>query len=188
MYLRPVYSLSISVLLTFLHIGCCVLPFLSIISVSVAHTGFLSKYQDVFEVLQWLVMVSLSGRLVAFHFFGRNFHNRLEMYSYYISLVITVAGLVINYMEPFKTEKQVLAEAHFERFRQHRQLNIELIGYADENQLRKDLQDIEGIKRVSVNLDMLAVQVSYQNDRITPPEIFEVLREKGYVLKDMHLR
>lgn len=133
-----------------------------------------------FAVMQWCVLLWLVGRILAYHFFALSFHSRLEMLSFYGSLVITVGGLVIGYREPFKTEEQILAEQHFERFRQSRQLDIHFLEHSGEQRLRTDLSGIDGIRKSSIKVAMPAVSLSYEKGRTSPDEIYQALKTKGY--------
>jgi len=182
-FMRSVYSLSFSVVVTLLHIGCCVLPLASVASLSILDARFWAEHQMFFQILQYGVMLWLTGRLLAYYIFGKNFHSRTELISYCSGWLIAAAGLLINYHEPFKSENQILAEQHFERFRNHRQLTIRLGVPYDAGVLRDALQGIDGIRKGSVSIGTSAVTLSYHKHLVTPDHIYEALRAKGYVLR-----
>lgn len=181
--MRSVYSLSFSVVVTLLHISCCLVPLVSIASLSFVNTRFLAEHQMFFQILQWGVLLWLSGRLLAFYIFDKHFHNRTEMISYCLSWLIAATGLAVDYREPFKNENQILAEQHFERFRNHRQLNIRLAVSCDAEQLQGDLACIEGVRKGSVDVKADAVTLSYHKKVVTPDHIYAVLRAKGYAVQ-----
>lgn len=179
--MRSFYSLSFSLLITFLHIGCCILPLLSLASLSFLNAGFLDKHKLLFTALQWVMLTWLSGRLLAFFCWKKNFHNRAEMLSYFSGWFIALSGLIISQWEPFKPERQVLAEQQFERFRSQRQLHIDLPGTYNKDALVADLGEIDGVRRSAIGLGDGSVTVSYHKDKVSPAEIFAVLKRKGYL-------
>jgi len=179
--MRRFYSLSFSLIITFLHIGCCILPLLSLASLPVLNLGFLAGHQLLLTVLQWTIFIWLSGRLFAFYFWNKNFHGRTEALSYLLGWFIALSGLVINRWEPFKTEQQILAKQQFERFKSQRLLRVDLSGTYNEAELITDLHQIDGVRRESIGLEARAVTLSYHKERVSAEEIFDVLRRKGYV-------
>jgi hypothetical protein len=144
---------------------------------------FLAEHQTFFQILQWGLMLWLSGRLLAFGIFGKHFHSRIEMISYYVSWLIAATGLVVNYWEPFKSDNQILAEQHFERLRNHRQLSIQLAVPCDAERLQSDLTCIDGVRKGSVNVKAHAATLSYHKNMVTPDHIYTVLRAKGYAVR-----
>ncbi|MGG7662181.1 heavy-metal-associated domain-containing protein [Dyadobacter sp. BHUBP1] len=168
-------------IITLLHIGCCLLPLLSLASLPSFAAGFWGRHHLLFTILQWTMFLWLSGRLVGFYFWKKNFHSRREAISYVIGWLIALSGLVINRWEPFKTEEQVLAEQHFERFKSHRQLRVDLTGTYNKDKLLTDLRQIEGVRKESIGLDKHAVTLSYHKGKVSDKEIFEVLKRKGYL-------
>lgn len=179
--MRSFYSLSFSLIVTLLHIGCCLLPLLSLASLPVFNTGFLARHQLLFTVLQWAMFLWLSGRLAGSYFWKRAFHSRMEAASYVIGWLIALSGLIINRWEPFKSEEQILAEQHFERFKSQRHLRVDLTGIYNEEKLLTDLHQINGIRKESIGLDEHVVTLSYHKEKVSAGEIFEVLKRKGYV-------
>lgn len=179
--MRSVYSLSFSLLITLLHIGCCVLPLLSLASVRVVNAAFLAEHQQIFNVMQWLLFVWLTGRLAAFYFWNKNFHSRAEKLSYLLGWLIAMSGLLINWWEPFKSEQQILAEQQFERFKSQRELRIRLAGTYNKEDLIADLGEIEGVRKKSIRPETGIVTLSYHKDKVSEQQIYEVLRLKGYI-------
>ncbi|PSL32371.1 heavy-metal-associated domain-containing protein [Dyadobacter jiangsuensis] len=179
--MRSFYSLSFSLLITFLHIGCCLLPLLSIASLPLFNTSFLITHQPVFTILQSILFIWLTVRLWAFYFWGRSFHSRTEALSYLLGWFIALLGLVINRWEPFKTEEQVMAAQHFERFKSQRQLQIELNSRDDAQELMADLRAIDGVRKGSITLESKSVRLSYHKGKISPEQILAVLRSKGHL-------
>jgi ABC-type multidrug transport system fused ATPase/permease subunit len=179
--MRSFYSLSFSLIITILHIGCCILPLLSLASLPIFDTGFLARHQLMLTVLQWAVFIWLSGRLAAFYFWNKNFHSRMERFSYLFGWFIALSGLVINRWEPFKSEEQILAEQHFERFKTQRQLRIDLARRGNVEELLADLREIDGVRKGSITLESKAVTLSYHKEKVSPEQILAVLKSKGHL-------
>lgn len=179
--MRSFYTLSFSLIITILHIGCCILPLLSMASLPIFGTGFLARHQVILTVLQWTVFIWLSGRLAAFYLWNKNFHSRMETFSYFLGWFIALSGLVINRWEPFKSEEQTLAEQHFERFRFQRQLRIDLARRGNVEELLADLCEIDGVRKGSIALEQEAVTLSYHKEKVSPEQIIAVLKSKGHL-------
>lgn len=179
--MRSFYSLTFSFIITFLHIGCCILPLLSLASLPVFTTGFLNRHQLLLTVLQWTLFIGLTGRLAAFYFWKKNFHSRTETLSYFLGWFIALSGLVVNRWEPFKSEEQVLAEQHFERFKSQRQLRIDLTHPDNVQELLADLREIDGVRKSSIALESEAVTLSYHKEKVSPEQILSVLKSKGHL-------
>ncbi|GGM73147.1 hypothetical protein GCM10010967_00860 [Dyadobacter beijingensis] len=179
--MRSIYSLTISFIITFLHIGCCILPLLSLASFSFFANGFLARHQLLLTALQWALFVWLTARLAFFLFWKKNFHGRAETLSYFFGWFIALSGLIINRWEPFKTEDQVMAEQHFERFRSQRQLRIDLTSQETANDLLADLRKIDGVRKGSIALEAQAVTLSYHKEKVSPEQILAVLKSKGHL-------
>ncbi|ACT95250.1 hypothetical protein Dfer_4047 [Dyadobacter fermentans DSM 18053] len=179
--MRSFYSLSFSLIITSLHIACCILPLLSLASLPLFDQGFFARNQGLLSVLQWVLFVWLSGRLFVFYFWNKTFHSRMETFSYVLGWFIALSGLIINRWEPFKSERQMLAEQQFERFRSHRQLRVELGGSCDGQKLIADLREINGVRDESIDLDASVVSLSYHKEKVSEDEILDVLRKKGYI-------
>ena len=105
----------------------------------------------------------------------------MEAGSYVIGWLIALSGLVISRWEPFKSEEQILAEQHFERFKSQRQFRVDLTGTYNEEKLLMDLHQIEGIRKESIGLEKHVVTLSYHKEKVSAGEIFEILRSKGYL-------
>lgn len=105
----------------------------------------------------------------------------METFSYVLGWFIALSGLIINRWEPFKSERQMLAEQQFERFRSHRQLRVELGGSCDGQKLIADLREINGVRDESIDLDASVVSLSYHKEKVSEDEILYVLRKKGYI-------
>jgi hypothetical protein len=179
--MRSFYSLSFSLLITLLHIACCLLPLLSLASLPLFDTGFLTRHQQVFTILQWSLFIGLTGRLAAFYFWNKNFHSRAETLSYFCGWVIALSGLIINRWEPFKTEEQLMAEQHFERFRSQRQLRIDVNRRDNVQELLADLRSIDGVRKGSITLEPEGITLSYHKEKVSPEHILAVLRSKGHL-------
>lgn len=179
--MRSFYSLSFSLIITFLHIGCCILPLLSLASLPIFSTGFLSRYQQMFTVLQWTVFIGLSARLAAFYLWNKNFHSRTETFSYFFGWFIALSGLVISRWEPFKSDEQILAEQHFERFKSQRQLRIDLTRRGNVHELLTDLRAIDGVRKGSIAVESGAVTLSYHKEKVSSEYILAVLKSKGHL-------
>ncbi|MGN7886245.1 heavy-metal-associated domain-containing protein [Dyadobacter sp. 22481] len=144
-------------------------------------TGFLTRHQLLVTVLQWTIFAWLSGRLAALYFWNREFHGRMETLSYFLGWFIALSGLVINRWEPFKSEEQVLAEQHFERFKSQRQLRIDLASPDNVQELVADLQEIDGVRKGSIALESEVVILSYHKEKVSPERILAVLKSKGHL-------
>ncbi|WP_342084632.1 copper chaperone [Dyadobacter sp. OTU695] len=143
--------------------------------------GFLARHQTMLTVLQWVVFIALNARLAAFYFWNKNFHSRTETLSYFLGWFIALSGLIISRWEPFKSEEQVLAQQHFERFKSHRQLRIELTHPDNAQELLADLREIEGIRKGSIALEPESVTLSYYKEKVSPEHILAVLKSKGHL-------
>ena len=110
----------------------------------------------------------------------RSFCNMKDRTIHLISLLIAIGGMAVNHYEPFKSEKQKLAEQQFILFKNHRQLEVNLSGKYDQAALRKDLMNIKGIKsnRISIVNDTLGL--TFQSNQVSSEEILRNLRSKGY--------
>jgi copper chaperone CopZ len=179
--MRSFYSLSFSLIVTFLHIGCCILPLLSLASLPIFDTGFLAGHQLMLTVLQWTVFIGLSARLAAFYLWSKNFHSRTETFSYFFGWFIALSGLAINHWEPFKSDEQILAEQHFERFKSQRQLRIDLVRQGNVQELLADLREIDGVRKGSIALESGAVTLSYHKEKVSSEEILAALKSKGHL-------
>ncbi|WP_291204976.1 heavy-metal-associated domain-containing protein [Dyadobacter sp.] len=142
---------------------------------------FLTRHRLVFTILQWTLFIGLSGRLSIFYFWKKDFHSRMEAFSYAIGWLIALSGLVINRWEPFKTEEQILAEQHFERFKSQRQFRVDLAGTCNRAELLTDLHRIDGVRKGSIDLNARTVTLSYHKEKVSAEEIFDILKKKGYV-------
>ncbi len=105
----------------------------------------------------------------------------METFSYFFGWFIALSGLVINRWEPFKSEEQVLAEQHFERFKSQRQLRIDLENTGNVHELLADLREIDGVRKGSIALEPEAVTLSYHKEKVSPEQILAVLKSKGYL-------
>jgi hypothetical protein len=179
--MRSFYSLTLTFIITSLHIGCCILPLLSLASLPVFANGFLARHQLLLTALQWTVFIWLTGRLAAFYFWNKNFHSRTETFSYFLGWFIALSGLVINRWEPFKSEEQVLAEQHFERLKSQRQLRIDLPSPDNVQELLTDLEEIDGVRKGSIALESEAVTLSYHKEKVSAEQILEMLKNKGHL-------
>jgi len=94
--------------------------------------------------------------------------------------MIVITGTAISYYEPFKNENQKLAEQQFMLFKNHRQLEINLFGEYDEEALRKDLENMKGIKSNRISIDNDTLAVTFQSNEVSSQEILRNLRLKGY--------
>lgn len=92
-----------------------------------------------------------------------------------------MSGLMINRWEPFKSEEQVLAEQQFDRFRSQRQLRIDLADTYNKEALMHVLTSIEGVRKGTIGTEPGAVTFSYHKEKVTADEIFEILKDKGFV-------
>jgi hypothetical protein len=179
--MRGFYSLSFSLIITFLHVGCCLLPLLSLASLPVFDAGFLARHQTMLTVLQWGVFIALSARLAALYIFNKNFHGRTEKLSYFLGWSIALTGLIINRWEPFKSDRQILAEQHFERFKSQRQLRIDVVRRDNMQELLADLRGIDGVRKGSIVLEQEAVTLSYHKEKVSPEQILSILKSKGHL-------
>lgn len=103
------------------------------------------------------------------------------MLSYLIGWFIAISGLIINRWEPFKSERQVLAEQQFERFKSQRQLRIDLTGTYKEENLVAELSGIHGIRAGSIGLESGSLTLSYHKEKVSAGEIWAFLKRKGYI-------
>jgi len=177
---RVFFTIPLVFTATLLHMGCCLLPLFSIIGTSLPYLEFFSRFKSFFTCFQLAVLLYLTVRIMLDQKKVKPFCNMKDRIMHFVSLVIVITGMTISYYEPFKTEDQMLAERQFLLFKNHRQLEVNLFGEYDEEALRKDLENMKGIKsnRISIGNDTLAL--TFHSDEVSRQEILRNLRLKGY--------
>lgn len=105
----------------------------------------------------------------------------METLSYFLGWFIALAGLIINRWEPFKSDRQILAEQHFERFKSQRQLRIDVMRRGNMQELLADLRRIDGVRKGSIVLEQEAVTLSYHKEKVSPEQILSILKSKGHL-------
>jgi len=172
------YALPLSVILTGLHISCCIIPLFSVAMVS--YTGFanLTEYKPFFTVFQFVSLGYFGARLAGQRVEFLRFHSSSERLSYQIGFMLLAAGCVIAYLEPFKTENQKLAEQHFERFKRHRSVELVLSGAYDREKLQGDIDQINGVHKSKLVGD--SINISFVSGQTTSAEIIGTLERHGY--------
>lgn len=184
MRFRLIFTLPLTILATFLHLGCCLLPLLSIAGMSLAHFDFFTRYKAMLMVFQLGIAGYLVGKIVLDQTGVKPFCGLKERVIHFISMIVAIVGLTISYYEPFKSENQQLAEQQLLLFKTHRQMNIYIIGDYDYKRLLNDLAEIEGIKSKRIQITDGRVALTFQSNRTSREEILENLRSKGYVVSD----
>ena len=184
MRFRLIFTLPLTLLATFLHLSCCLLPLLSIAGTSLPYFDFFTRYKTMLTVFQLLVTMYLLGKIVLDYTHIKPFCDVRERVIHFIGVTIAVAGLTISYYEPFKSEDQQLAEQQFLRFKSHRQLDIAISGDYDREKLLNDLVEIKGVKSNRIQITDGMVALTFQSNKTSRQEILENLRSKGYVVSD----
>jgi uncharacterized membrane protein len=184
MRFRLIFTLPLTLLATFLHLGCCLLPLLSIAGTSFPYYDFFTRYKTMLTVFQLLVTMYLLGKIMLDQTHIKPFCDARERVIHWIGVVIAVVGLTISYYEPFKSEDQQLAEQQFLRFKSHRQMDISISGDYDHEKLLNDLAEIKGVKSNRIQISDGMVALTFQSNTTSRLEILENLRSKGYVVSD----
>lgn len=180
MFSRAIYSFPLSVLISSLHIGCCILPLFSVAVGSSSYFQILNQYKSLITTFQIVLLVYVLVNLYT-HYKGiRSIHGRWGLLSNHLSLIIVAAGLWIGYFEPFKSENQRLAQQQFELFQTHRQATLRIPGGFDQTQLREDLLKVKGVKPKRISFDNDAVLLTYSNQLTSRQQIVTYLQKRGY--------
>ncbi|WP_149243015.1 heavy-metal-associated domain-containing protein [Dyadobacter sp. 32] len=175
-----VLPVPISLLVSILHVGCCIFPLISIAVGSASRFEGLTRYKPFFLGLQVLLLIYLSITLVRFYLGKHFFHSQFENWSYHVAFGIATAGLFIGLLEPFRTEQQMLAQKQFELFRTHRQIELSVSGKYNSEQLKEDITSINGVKPTSVQINGTYVRATFQSNQVSSDSILAALREQGY--------
>lgn len=184
MFGRTIYSFSFSVLISSLHIGCCVLPLFSVAIGSSSGFQILNQYKPLITTFQVMLLMYILVSLLS-HYTGiRVYHSRRSLLMGKLSLAVVVAGLLIGYTEPFKTENQRLAEQQFKMFQTHRQLTLLISGEFDQAALKGELSKVNGIKSKRIAFNRDSVQLTYSSELTSRQQIMAHLRKKGYEVTD----
>lgn len=184
MRIRSTFTLPLTILATFLHLGCCLLPLLSIAGTSLSHFDFFTRYKTMLMVFQLGVAGYLVGRIVLDQAGVKPFCGFRERIIHFVSMIIAMGGLTISYFEPLKSENQQLAEQQFLLFKTHRQMDINIAGDYDRERLLNDLVEIKGVKSNRIQMADGMVALTFQSNRTSRQEILENLRSKGYTVSD----
>jgi len=179
MFLKSAFSVLVSVLLSLLHVACCILPLFSAIAGTVTHHTYFSQYKTIFTVLQVVMFLYVVVRLVL-HYRGRTFHNRMERIAYHISFFVVGAGLLIEYFEPFQSENQKIAKQQFEFFRTHRRLEMYIQASSDTLRLKEELLKIRGVKPDRILFHNASVALTFNTNKTSRTEILNRLKARGY--------
>jgi len=181
---RLFFTIPLTFTATLLHAGCCLLPLFSLASTSLTYLDFFVRYKLFFAWFQLAVMFYLIVKIILDHQKIKPFCNVKDRVIHFVSLLIVITGMLVSYYEPFKNENQKLAEEQFMFFKNHRQLEINLFGEYDEEILRKDLENMKGIKsnRILIGNDKLAL--TFQSNEVSSREILRNLRLKGYIFAE----
>jgi copper chaperone CopZ len=182
MFSKSAATVPVAVFFSFLHVGCCILPLITVTAGSITYLGFFREHKSVFMFIQLVMLAYISVKLLRSYLGKNQFHGAAEKIAYLISLAITFAGLLIGYYEPFKTQDQKIAQQQFEFFKSHRQLEFDLSGSYDHNRLREDILQIYGVKPNRIRIHNKTVAVTFQSDKTSEPEILAALKEKGYIV------
>jgi copper chaperone CopZ len=177
---RSALSIPISFIMSLLHVGCCLFPWISIAAGSASHFNGLIRYKPLFLVLQILLVIYLSILLVRFYLGKYSFHNRLENWSYHIAFATALAGLIIGVFEPFRSEQQIMAQKQFELFKTHRQIELKVSGEFNSDKFREDIISIKGVKPTSVKISGTSVLATFRSNQVSPVQIVTTLRKQGY--------
>ena len=174
---------SVSLLVSLLHIGCCLFPLLTIVLGSVSWFGTFALYKPIFTVLQVLMSGYLAIVLARNYLGTAKFHSQLEKYGYLSAFIIAVAGLLIGIFEPFRSENQRIAQQQFEIFKTHRQIELRVGGNFDSEKLKETIIAIEGVRPASVTVGSAVASCTFKSTEVTPGEIVARLESEGYVVQ-----
>lgn len=179
MFKKSALPLPLSLLVSLLHVGCCLLPLLSIAGLA-SNFDVLIRYKPFFLVLQVLLLIYLSVSLVRFYLGIFSFHGQLEIWSYHIAFAIALAGMVIGVSEPFRSEQQILAERQFQMFRTHRHIKLSVYSGFDAEKFKEDIVSIQGVKPASVKIEGSQVSATFKSDKVSSVQIVYLLQKRGY--------
>lgn len=172
-FVKSVYSLLVSFLAVLLHSLCCLLPVLSV-TTSASLLTLLLPYKSSLLFVQVLTIIYLIYRV----FQNRRKNPEHSHYLDTVMLIIAIAGFVFSYLEPFKTERRVLAERQFALFKSNRSLTIQFRDNRVAEFAAKDLREISGIRKVRISNQ--EIQVSYNVEQIKREKIIDILRVRNY--------
>lgn len=96
-------------------------------------------------------------------------------------IIIAITGLVISWLEPFKSERQLLAERQFEIFKSNRSLTIQLADSVAAELAGRELREIKGIRTVRI-IDQ-EIQINYNYGQVKQEEIIEELKSKKFLFE-----
>lgn len=180
MILKSISSLSVVLILSFAHVGCCLIPLFAIASGSMPYFYALKQYSAIFTGMQLFMVVFMGIRLAGVYLGNARFHTLFEKVSYQIGMFVAVSALFVSYYEPFKTENERIAEQQFQFFKSHRSLQFDIAGHYDSDSLKSDVLRIRGVKTSRISEQQNTFSVTYQIDMVTREQILQLLRQKGY--------
>ncbi|WP_031529293.1 heavy-metal-associated domain-containing protein [Dyadobacter crusticola] len=180
---KSALSLPVSLLVSLLHVGCCLFPVLSIAAGFASNFDILIRYKPLISGIQLVMLIYLGLSLTRFYTGKSPFHSRLEIWSYHVAFAVAFAGFIIGVFEPFRSEQQVMAQRQFELFKTHRRIELAISGQFNGGRLEEDIKSIRGIKAASVKLNGASVSATFKSDQVSSSQIVNALQQRGYAVK-----
>lgn len=175
-FVKAVYSLVVSFVAALLHSLCCLLPLVSV-TASTSLLPILMPYKPLLLVIQLLVLLFLFYRIFQ-NKRQKTKNKRWKLYLDYSMLLVAILGLLVGLLEPFKTERQVLAERQFLLFKSNRSLVIQLPDSTAAKLAESELRAIKGIRTVRV-VDQ-EIHINFDYEQVKQEEIIQELKAREF--------
>lgn len=186
MFIKSPGAFLLSLFLTLLHGVCCLGPILSIsfipfffITGGAAYKLYLTAFQIAFTAFL------LGGLGWRFSGGNRRAQGWWEGFFSVAPLLVSLAGLAIAWLEPFKTEQQRLAEQQFIFFKTNRTARIQMTEAYEPEKLRVDLRQVAGVRKVRFQDNGRLVEIHFDTTQSSEALISTELDEKGYCFKSL---
>ncbi|WP_026631354.1 hypothetical protein [Dyadobacter alkalitolerans] len=177
---RLTAALPVSLLISLLHVGCCLFPLIVAGIGSFSNFHILGRYKPFFSILQIGLLLYLGIQLISIFRSRVKRHDQTAKWSYLLSFAFALGALVFGIMEPLQTEQQQLAKQRFEYFKNHGRIQLTLTEADNETQLLTDLKAIEGVRPATIHITSKLVSASFRKDQTSEMEILSILKTKGY--------
>lgn len=150
---------------------------LASVTASTSLLPILMPYKPILLLIQLLVLLFLFYRIFKSKK-QKSEKKRWRVYLDYSTLLVAILGLLVGLLEPFKTERQVLAERQFLLFKSNRSLTIQLSDSTAAKLAERELRAIKGIRTVRVVEQ--EVHINFNYEQVKQEEIIEELKERKF--------
>lgn len=181
--MRTAIYLSTTLLTTFLHSLCCLLPLLTAIVGfgGVTSLGWLMQYQAYLLVFQVGLLGWSFYRVYVEHGYASAAHLQREKTLLWGILLVSVVAAVLPHSTLIKTEKQQLTAEHIQRVMNTRKLLLEIKETpVEEQKLIEEITSIDGVVSSQVAVKEGLVSLRYSLKETNKEAILLALRQKGY--------